>query len=293
MVNFDQCEGVAGTGSPLHYPCKLLAGKSGTPISSSSTTARYTNSCSSRTYVSTTGQNQVSWTVTLHDKSGNYTFSPNKNLISTGVSDPNGNSIYWGDNGNFPITYVDSLGQTVLTEGPYNGTSSWQFQWNSPQGTTAENSYLNESSQYFGTTFCGVQNEYRSFNAVTSLTFADGSSLGIGWETASGITNPKGGPYYTGRISSITLPSGGQITYNYSGGTGGINCTDGTPNTMTRTTPDGMWTYVHTVKLDSTTVKVHPDGTGALKKTVPSPSANRAADGPPRFIWLPRMLERP
>jgi len=47
------------------------------------------------------------------------------------------------------------------------------------------------------------------------------------------------------------------------------------------------------VKLDSTTVKVHPDGTGALKKTAPRPSANRAADGPPRFIWLPRMLERP
>jgi transposase len=42
--------------------------------------------------------------------------------------------------------------------------------------------------------------------------------------------------------------------------------------------------------LDSTTVKVHPDGTGALKKTDPSPSANLAVDGPQRFIWLPRML---
>ena len=45
--------------------------------------------------------------------------------------------------------------------------------------------------------------------------------------------------------------------------------------------------------LDSTSVKVHPDGTGALKKTDPKPSANRAADGTPRFIWLPRMLEPP
>src|SRR5271163_4085347 len=45
--------------------------------------------------------------------------------------------------------------------------------------------------------------------------------------------------------------------------------------------------------LDSTSVKVHPDGTGALKKTDRKPSANRAADGTPRFIWLPRMLERP
>jgi transposase len=49
---------------------------------------------------------------------------------------------------------------------------------------------------------------------------------------------------------------------------------------------------IEAFSLDSTSVKVHPDGTGALKKTAPSPSASRAADGPPRFIWLPRMLER-
>ena len=50
---------------------------------------------------------------------------------------------------------------------------------------------------------------------------------------------------------------------------------------------------IETVSLDSTIVKVHPDGTGALKKTAPNPSASRAEDGAPRFIWLPRMLERP
>ena len=47
------------------------------------------------------------------------------------------------------------------------------------------------------------------------------------------------------------------------------------------------------VSLDSTSVKVHPDGTGALKKTVHSRSASLAADGTPRFLWLPRMLGRP
>ena len=49
---------------------------------------------------------------------------------------------------------------------------------------------------------------------------------------------------------------------------------------------------IEAVSLDSTSVKVHPDGTGALKKTVRRRSANRAADGPPRFIWLPQMLAR-
>ena len=50
---------------------------------------------------------------------------------------------------------------------------------------------------------------------------------------------------------------------------------------------------IEAVSLDSTSIKVHPDGTGALKKTARKPSANPEAGGTPRFIWLPRMLERP
>ena len=47
---------------------------------------------------------------------------------------------------------------------------------------------------------------------------------------------------------------------------------------------------IEAVSLDSTMVKVHPDGTGALKKTARKPSGNPAEAGQPRFIWLPRML---
>jgi transposase len=50
---------------------------------------------------------------------------------------------------------------------------------------------------------------------------------------------------------------------------------------------------IEAVSLDSTTVKVHPDGIGALKKTDHKPSASHAGDGLPRFIWLPQMLARP
>jgi transposase len=46
---------------------------------------------------------------------------------------------------------------------------------------------------------------------------------------------------------------------------------------------------IEAVSLDSTIVKVHPDGTGALKKTARRPSDGPAEDGPPKFIWLPRM----
>jgi transposase len=49
---------------------------------------------------------------------------------------------------------------------------------------------------------------------------------------------------------------------------------------------------IEALSLDSTVIKVHPDGTGALKKTDHRLLESRAAGGPPRFIWWPRMLER-
>lgn len=47
---------------------------------------------------------------------------------------------------------------------------------------------------------------------------------------------------------------------------------------------------VETLAMDSTIVQVHPDGTGAEKKTDRSASADPVGDGAPRFIWLPRMI---
>jgi transposase len=49
---------------------------------------------------------------------------------------------------------------------------------------------------------------------------------------------------------------------------------------------------IEAASLDSTNVKVHPDGTGALKKGAPKPSAGAAAGSTPRFIWLPRVSSR-
>jgi transposase len=47
---------------------------------------------------------------------------------------------------------------------------------------------------------------------------------------------------------------------------------------------------IEAVSLDSTIVKVHPDGTGALKKRAASHWTIPRGDGPPKSIWLPRML---
>jgi len=50
---------------------------------------------------------------------------------------------------------------------------------------------------------------------------------------------------------------------------------------------------VEVCSVDSTSVKVHPDGTGALKKTGRRPLDAPAEDSQPRFIWWPQMSGRP
>ena len=50
---------------------------------------------------------------------------------------------------------------------------------------------------------------------------------------------------------------------------------------------------IESVSLDSTSVKVHPDGTGALKKRGLNLSENPEEVGLPKFIWLPRIAGRP
>jgi len=49
---------------------------------------------------------------------------------------------------------------------------------------------------------------------------------------------------------------------------------------------------IEVVQMDSTSVKVHPHGTGALKKGALKPSAEAGAASTPRFIWLPRVSSR-
>lgn len=49
---------------------------------------------------------------------------------------------------------------------------------------------------------------------------------------------------------------------------------------------------VETVCMDSTTVKVHPNGTGALKKEENKPSDVQEAGSQRRFIWSPQLTDR-
>ena len=98
-----------------------------------------------------------------------------------------------------------------------------------------------------------------SVDLIDHITFPDsaGSTYTFQYEV-TGRLYPHGyqGPRVplgsvSGRLASVTLPSGGTISYDYSGGgckssDGGIN-PDGTPGTLTRTTADGSKTYARSI----------------------------------------------
>jgi len=46
---------------------------------------------------------------------------------------------------------------------------------------------------------------------------------------------------------------------------------------------------IEVLALDSTSIKVHPDAHGALKKRENKPSGSQRADGAPSFMWYPQM----
>ena len=52
-----------------------------------------------------------------------------------------------------------------------------------------------------------------------------------------------------------------------------------------------LYIQVNVISLDSTCIKVHPDGMGTLKKAASSQSGERGVDGISNFIWSPHLIK--
>jgi len=157
--------------------------------------------------------------------------------VAANNTDRNGNQITVNSSGQF----FDTLSSTVpvLT---VSGSSPMTFTYTAPSGANA--SYTMKYTAYTVKTNFGCPNisEYgpTSNNLVSEIDLPDGSKYTFTYEPTPGYAGDV-----TGRLYQVTLPTGGQITYTYSGGNNGIVCADGSTATLTRTTPDGTWTYAH------------------------------------------------
>jgi RHS repeat-associated protein len=183
----------------------------------------------------------------VHTKYG-AKIQPNMSSAGSGgsITDSNGNTITDNTNG----TYVDTLGVTELTISG-TGTTSSPLQLTYPVAKQSDSTTTATATVYYKTYTvqtnfgCSGISEYgpTSMDLVDHITLADSSADTY---TFSYEATPGASGKITGRLASITLPTGGVITYTYSGGCGnGIN-TDGTPATLKRITSDGTKTYTLT-----------------------------------------------
>src|SRR5712692_5620755 len=176
---------------------------------------------------------------TITSASGKIINAPLLSSAGAGIAtDRNGNKISVSTGGIF----TDTLGMTALTV-TGGAPNPLVFTYTAPSGANA--SYAMKYSSYTVQTAFGCSgiSEYgpTSISLVSEIDLPDGSKYTFAYEQTPSVP-----ANVTGRLKSVTLPTGGTISYAYSGGgTGvnGINCTDGSAATLTRTTPDGTWIY--------------------------------------------------
>jgi RHS repeat-associated protein len=174
--------------------------------------------------------------------------------------DSNGNEIT-GSNG----VFTDTLGQQALSI-----TSELPNILLSYANAGGASTYTATYAPYnIKTNFnCNGVTEYTASNVslVSTITLPDGTYYQFEYEATPGYSG-----YVTGRLASVLLPSGGTITYSYTGGgpagANGIVCADGSGAGLTRTTPDGSWHYSRN--------KV---GAGNWTTTVTQPTYNTVQD---------------
>lgn len=186
------------------------------------------------------------------------------------VQDRNGNEISVTSN-NGTYTFTDTLGQTSLT---VTGTAPnpTTFSYTAPSGGTP--SYTMKYTSYsIQTNFgCSQVNEYGSngtttANLVSEIDLPDGSKYTFQYENTPGHSG-----YVTARLASVTLPTGGTISYTYMGTNNGIVCSDGSTAGLKRYTPDtggsAFWNYARTAETSSAYVTTVTDPTTQANQTI-------------------------
>src|SRR5260370_14985468 len=174
---------------------------------------------------------------------------------SGSFTDRNGNFLSVSSGGAF----TDTLGTTALTVAG-TAPSNTTFTYTPPAGGSVAYTmkYTTFSIQTnFG---CSSVTDYgtngtMTANLVSEIDLPDGSKYAFSYEPTPGHSG-----FVTGRLASVTLPTGGHRTYTYTGGNNGINCADGSAATLTRTTPDGTQTHAQLKRSGSTstTTTTHP-----------------------------------
>jgi hypothetical protein len=227
---------------------------------------KQTSPCTSNTDTLTnswTADGRYQYTIYgLKDRHGNNINAPTSTAAPAGyatasATDTNGNEISIDASGNF----TDTMGMKVLSvSGTAPNSVTMSFTDAGGVARTATIDYTNYTVKTNALCSGVVDASMSSVPLVSSITMADGSSYEFTYEETPGISGAV-----TGRVASITLPTGGTISYAYHGGNNGSGmvCADGSTSAITRTattdTGSSVWTYVRTASTNRTLVT---DGLG-------------------------------
>lgn len=186
--------------------------------------------------------------------------------VPSSLTDANGNQLSFSgllvslSNGgaNVPangiVASADTLGSAPFSiSGQPPNTVSYEFA--NPTGGTSTITLSFKSYSFASNFQCSGVGDVGSSSGNTAsfpdtITLPNGLTYHFTYET---LPNSSA---INGRIASIILPTGGTISYQYAGSNDGINCSDGTTLSLTRTTPDGKWTYTRSVSGSSSTTTV-------------------------------------
>jgi RHS repeat-associated protein len=169
------------------------------------------------------------------------------------INDPFGNG--FSDTGTGPYTLTDALGAaTTLPEIPEPGYYGYTDTTGHPQTISLVNG---TPTTYQPIGNCGTLNVGTQVTPVSSISFPDGTSFGFTWDTNNGGID--------GLIKSLTLRTGGTVTFTY--GTV-YSCSGGWAyNTLSRTTPDGTTAYSLSYSNGITTTTVLDPGKNKIVYT--------------------------
>jgi hypothetical protein len=167
------------------------------------------------------------------------------------VTDPDGNSISTSGGVSGLGTVTDTLDESVLAANGGGHPSSYSY--TTASGSTVYYTYGNTTNNLKSNFACTGWYDYGAtgWQFLTSLTRPDNAPYTFTYEptpNGNGFTN--NGTYYTGRIAKVTFPTGGSVSYAYSGGNNGFNCNSGVVPTIKVTVNDNnghinTWTYVN------------------------------------------------
>jgi RHS repeat-associated protein len=187
----------------------------------------------------------------LTDRGGRVIVAPfNGTSGAASYTDDNGNQLSVSSTG----VFTDTLRTTALTvSGSGTPSSPTTFTYTAPSGGNAV--YKMNYSAYTVATGFGASGikEYGPITnvpLVSSITLPDQTNYQFTYESGPSSCSPC----VTGRIHTITLPTGGTITYSYSGGSNGIESdgsTAGLSRQLTGISSPGTWSYTRT-KLSGT-----------------------------------------